>query len=95
MNATKKPIILFTLLLLCIAVSTLFVQNNFRLYKQPIVKITEEKLKDKKESVGSVNNKDTLFYQDLIGEIKNGDKKGELVLLESYLLLFKVEKELN
>ena len=83
MNATKKPIILFTLLLLCIAVSTLLVQNNFRLYKQPIVKITEEILKDKKESVGSANNEDTLFYQDLIGEIKNGEKKGELVLLEN------------
>ncbi len=83
MNATKKSKILSTFILLCIDLSILVVQNNFFLYKQPIVKITEEILKDKKESVGSVNNQDTLFHQDLIGEIKNGEQKGAFVLLEN------------
>ncbi|WP_084676126.1 YibE/F family protein [Carnobacterium funditum] len=60
-----------------------FVQNNFQFYDQPIVEITKATLKDKKESVGSPNSKDFLFFQNLVGEIKNGTQKGQVILLEN------------
>ena len=82
-NKKQQSIILSGSIFLCIVLSLLFVQNNFSLYKQPIVEIVKETLKDEKETIGSTNNQDTLFRQDLIGKIRNGEQKGEFVLLEN------------
>lgn len=79
----KKTIIVYGILLLCIVSSLLFVQNDFHLYRQPIAEIVEATLTDEKETTDSFENKDQLFNQNLVGEIKNGDQKGQLILLEN------------
>jgi uncharacterized membrane protein len=82
-NKNKKAIILSGLTILCILASFLFVQYNDSLYKQPIVEVTQATLKDNKEINELANTDDTLFYQELIGTIKNGVKKGQSILLEN------------
>lgn len=82
-NRKKKTLFLYGFVLLCVVASIVFVQNNFHLYEQPIAEVVEATLKEKKESVDSINNKDTLFYQNLVGKIKNGDQEGQLILLEN------------
>lgn len=79
----KKTIIVYGILLLCVVSSLLFVQNNFHLYEQPIAEIVEATLIDEKETRDSFENKDQLFNQTLVGEIKNGDQKGQFILLEN------------
>lgn len=70
-------------MILCILASFLFIQHNDSLYKQPIIKVTQTMLKDKKEIDGLANTDDVLFRQEIIGMIKNGTKKGEIILLEN------------
>ncbi|SEL38862.1 Uncharacterized membrane protein [Carnobacterium iners] len=79
----KKTLILSSLILFCVFISLLFVQNNFYLYKQPIAEVTQATPKDKTESVGSVNNEAIIFHQNLVGKIKNGEQKDAFILLEN------------
>lgn len=71
-----------------------FVQNNFYLYEQSIAEVVEATLTVEQETVDSLENKDHLFQQQLIGEIKNGVQKGQLILLENqYALSGTVDQE--
>lgn len=79
----KKTIFIYSFILLCMFLSMWFVQNNFYLYEQPIAEVVEATLTDEKETTDSFENKDQLFQQQLVGEIKNGEQKGQRILLES------------
>ncbi|WP_236005888.1 YibE/F family protein [Desemzia sp. RIT 804] len=79
----KKTIFIYGMILFCILVSILFVQNNFYLYEQPIAKVVEATMTDEKETIDSFENKDQLFQQQLVGEIKNGEQQGQQILLEN------------
>ncbi|HIT89057.1 MAG TPA: YibE/F family protein, partial [Candidatus Merdenecus merdavium] len=71
-----------------------FVQNNFYLYEQSIAEVVEATLTVEQETVDSLENKDHLFQQQLICEIKNGVQKGQLILLENqYALSGTVDQE--
>ncbi|MCA9766317.1 MAG: YibE/F family protein [Carnobacterium sp.] len=83
LTLNKKTIILSSLVLFFIFISLLFVHNNFNLYKQPIVEITQAIPKDKKESIGLANNEGTISHQRLVGKIKNGPYKDAIILLEN------------
>lgn len=82
-NLEKKTVFSYGFILLCIVLSILFVQNNFHLYEQPIAEVVEATLKEKPETVETTNTKDFLFHQQLVGKIKNGDRKGQLISLEN------------
>ncbi|QQP70526.1 YibE/F family protein [Carnobacterium sp. CS13] len=82
-NLGKKAFFLYSFILLCLISSMVFVQNNFHLYEQPIAEVVEATLKEEQEAIDLPNTKDRLFYQHLVGKIKNGDRKGQLISLEN------------
>ncbi|ALV22618.1 YibE/F family protein [Carnobacterium antarcticum] len=82
-NLGKKAFFLYGFILLCLISSIVFVQNNFHLYEQPIAEVVEATLKEEQEAIDLPNTKDHLFYQHLVGKIKNGDRKGQLISLEN------------
>ncbi|MFC0274486.1 YibE/F family protein [Metabacillus herbersteinensis] len=76
-----KQIILYTLLGLCFAASLFFVNHNYSFYERPIAKVINATLEDTNELIDLHNNKDQLFTQRLIAELKNGEDKGQLIHL--------------
>ncbi|WP_034537619.1 YibE/F family protein [Carnobacterium inhibens] len=81
-NRKKKTLFLYSFVLFCVVISLLFTQNNFRFYKQPIVEIVTETLTGKENFNDSTSN-DELFHQTLVGKIKNGEQKDQLISLEN------------
>ncbi|WP_035051267.1 YibE/F family protein [Carnobacterium pleistocenium] len=81
-NEKRKRVLLYGFGLLCIVASMLFIQNNFNLYDQPIAEVVTVTLKEKK-SVAETINEDELFVQTLVGKIKNGAQKDQLISLEN------------
>ncbi|MFA1818819.1 YibE/F family protein [Virgibacillus oceani] len=78
---THKQLILYSILVLCFTISLFFVHNNYSFYERTIANVIETSLEDSEEMVDRNNNEDALFIQHIVGEIKNGDEKGELVHL--------------
>lgn len=78
---TFKQLLLFTLTILCFAGSLFFVHHNYSFYDRPIAKVIKTQLVDKTEHIDSQNNKDQLFTQNIIAELKNGKNKGKLIYL--------------
>lgn len=81
-NRKKKTLFLYSFVLFCVVISLLFTQNNFRFYKQPIVEIVTETLTGIENFNDSTSN-DELFHQTLVGKIKNGEQKDQLISLEN------------
>ncbi len=75
----RKNIILFSIVAVCFVTSMLFVQFNYSFYDRPIAKIIEITLKDSVKVVDMHNNRDQLFTQQIIAEIKNGQEKGQQI----------------
>ncbi|MDR4889891.1 YibE/F family protein [Fredinandcohnia sp. QZ13] len=71
----------YIILFLCFVASIVFIHNNYSFYERPIAKVVEVELQDKTEIVDGFENKDTLFTQYIIAEIKNGEEKGSLIHL--------------
>lgn len=76
-----KHILFFSFFALFIAATIVFVHHNYFLYERPIAKVIETKLVDKTEMENPFGHKDSLFTQHLIAEIKNGERKGEVIHL--------------
>ena len=74
-----KNIILYSIIAVCFVGSILFVQYNYSFYDRPIAKIIETNLKDSVQVVDMYNNRDQLFTQQIIAEIKNGQEKGQQI----------------
>lgn len=79
----NKTFITYGLILLSMVSSILFVQNNFYLYDKPIAEVIETTVTDEEETVDSLSNTDQVFDQTVIGGIKNGDHKGQRILMEN------------
>ncbi|MGM7723784.1 YibE/F family protein [Metabacillus sp. Hm71] len=78
---TYKQIFLYTIIGLCFAVSVVFINHNYSFYDRPIVKVVKTSLEDSTDIMDMHDNEDRLYTQDIIAELKNGEKKGELIHL--------------
>lgn len=76
---TYKQIFWYSLLVLCFAASVFFVYHNHSFYGRPIAEVTKTKLIDSTTDLHE--NKDRHYTQQLLAEIKNGDKKGQTIHL--------------
>lgn len=74
-----KNIVLYSIIAVCFVGSILFVQYNYSFYDRPIAKIIETNLEDSVQVVDMHNNRDQLFTQQIIAEIKNGQEKGQQI----------------
>lgn len=77
----KKMKCFVTVVLLTFIGSIIFVHNNYSFYEKPIVEVVKAELLDQTEIKDHFNNKDYLFTQQIIGEVKNGEEKGKLIYL--------------
>ncbi len=78
---TYKQLFLYTILALCFVTSVIFVNHNYSFYDRPIAEVIKTNLEDTKEMSDLHDNKDHLFTQQIIAEIKNGEEKGQLIHL--------------
>jgi uncharacterized membrane protein len=72
---------MYVLLALCFVASVIFVNNNYSFYERPIAKVLKTTLEDTTKVTDLHNNEDRLYTQQIVAELKNGDKKGELIHL--------------
>ncbi len=66
---------------LCFMASHIFVTNNYSFYERPIAKVIEMNVEDQTEVIDAFGNKDLLFTQHIIAELKNGEQKGSRIHL--------------
>jgi uncharacterized membrane protein len=78
---TYKQIVMYVILALCFVASVIFVNNNYSFYERPIAKVLKTTLVDTTKVTDLHNNEDQLYTQQIIAELKNGDKKGEHIHL--------------
>ncbi|MCZ0703527.1 putative membrane protein [Natronobacillus azotifigens] len=71
----------FLLLFLAFVGSMLFVYHNHSFYEDAIVEIVETSLEDRTEVTDGYDNQDIIFTQHLLGELRNGDYKGESIYI--------------
>src|SRR5699024_10091868 len=82
-----KRILFYTITALCFIASIMFVNHNHTLYKRTIAEVTDTSVVDTEEKEDQFDNTDKVFTQDITAEIKNGDSKGqEIVLTNEYSL---------
>lgn len=72
---------MYVILALCFVASVIFVNNNYSFYERPIAKVLKTTLVDTTKVTDLHNNEDQLYTQQIIAELKNGDKKGEHIHL--------------
>ncbi len=83
LNIKKKDIIIFSILVLISIVSLIFVNNNYNLYKDTIVRITSIKNVKKSESSNGLGLKEKYYTQKITGIVLNGKEKNKKVHLEN------------
>lgn len=84
-NLKKKQVFIFCLLLFLCLVSMVFVTNNYGVYDRPIAKVAHMEVTHSEAEIDMNGNKDRLYTQKLIGELKNGKQKGKKIeLTNSY-----------
>lgn len=76
-----KKVLFYFILALCFSASIFFVNNNYSFYDRPIAEIIKIELEDTVKVVDLHNNEDQLFTQHLVAQLKNGEKKGQLIHL--------------
>lgn len=84
-----NPFFLYSILAICFILSVIFVEHNESFYDRPIAEVIETKMEDSTEMVDMYDNKDRLFSQHIIAELKNGEKKGQLIHLSNEYSLSK------
>lgn len=78
---TYKQIILYTIIGLCFVASIIFVNHNYSFYERPIAKVVKTNLEDTTKVTDVHHNKDRLFTQRIVAELKNGKEKGKQIHL--------------
>lgn len=78
---TYRQKLLYIFIALCFIGSIAFVHHNYSFYDRPIAQVIETNLEDTTEVTDRFQNKDKLFTQQIIAELKNGEKKGQLIHL--------------
>lgn len=76
-----KQLFLYAIIILCFAASIFFINHNYSFYERPIAEVIKTNLEDTAETIDIYDNKDHLFTQHIIAELKNGAEKGELIHL--------------
>lgn len=89
MKLSMKYKLGFIAVALCFLATIVFVHNNYSFYDRPIAKVIEVELGDETEVVDGLENKDSLFTQHIIAEIKNGEEKGSRIHLDNEYSLSK------
>lgn len=79
----KKKLLLYGVILLSMISSILYVQQNFYLYDHPIAEVIKVEQTNEEETLDSLGNTDHIFGQKIVGKVKNGDQKGQRILLEN------------
>jgi uncharacterized membrane protein len=74
-------VLLYALIAICFVSSMVFVYHNHSFYERPIAMVMETNLVETEDIVDIHNNKDMLFTQTLLAELKNGEHKGQLIQL--------------
>ena len=80
-NFIFRKVFIYIILGFALATSILFVNFNHSFYERPIAKIIEMNTEDPIDIIDMHNNKDRLFTQHLLAELKNGEEKGQLIRL--------------
>lgn len=80
-NISNKWRVGYIFLILSFVASVLFVQNNYSFYEQPIAKVIKTNLVNKTEQTDPYKNKDQIYTQRILAELKNGKEKGSLIYL--------------
>ncbi|QGQ48890.1 YibE/F family protein [Metabacillus sediminilitoris] len=78
---TYKQIMMYATLAICFVASIIFVNHNYSFYDRPIAKVIKTELEETTKVTDLHNNEDRLYNQHIIAELKNGEKKGELIHL--------------
>ncbi|MDQ1005069.1 putative membrane protein [Neobacillus niacini] len=78
---TYKQIVWYSIILLFFVSSVFFVYHNHSFYERPLVEVIEIELADSTEMIDMHENKDRLYIQQIVAEIKNGDHKGQHIHL--------------
>ncbi|MCA1055824.1 YibE/F family protein [Rossellomorea aquimaris] len=80
---TKKNLVLSFFLLLCMGSSLYFVYHNHDFYDRSIAEVIEAEVDETTEMEDMNGNKDTLYAQQIVARLKNGDRKGEEIQLDN------------
>ncbi|MCM3358282.1 YibE/F family protein [Psychrobacillus sp. MER TA 171] len=80
-KTTWKQRIFAIVLICCVISSIVFVYHNHSLYKNSIAEVVEMTIDNSVEVKDIHQNKDVLYTQQIIAEVKNGHEKGLLVHL--------------
>nr|WP_295970127.1 YibE/F family protein [uncultured Bacillus sp.] len=76
-----KQISFYIILFFCFVSSIIFVYHDYSFYDRPIAKVIETKLIETNAVTDRYHNKDRLFTQDILAELKNGKEKGQYIHL--------------
>ncbi|OLS33565.1 YibE/F family protein [Bacillus sp. MRMR6] len=77
----SQQISIYISIILCFIASVIFVHHNYSFYERPIAKVIETNLEETTEMEDMLHNKDRLFTQGIIAELKNGEEIGQLIYL--------------
>ncbi|PID16123.1 yibE/F-like family protein [Sporosarcina sp. P34] len=84
-NITTLQWILFLILALCCIVSIAFVNQNYSFYDRPIAKVIHTTIEEETDVTDMHGNEDTLFVQQMVARIMNGEEMGrEVQLVNEY-----------
>ena len=84
-NITTLQWILFLLLALCCTISIVFVNHNYSFYDRPIAKVIHTTIEEETDVTDMHGNEDTLFVQQIVARIMNGEEIGrEVQLVNEY-----------
>lgn len=74
---------LYILFALIVGISIFFVYNNYSFYDRTIAKVIDTHIEDSEEIIDRNQNKDYLYSQSIIAELKNGERKGQEIYLNN------------
>ncbi|ARF17392.1 yibE/F-like family protein [Sporosarcina ureae] len=80
-NITTWQWILFLIVAICCLGSIAFVHQNHSFYDRPIAKVIDTTIKEETSVTDMHGNEDTLFVQQIVARIMNGEEKGRDVQL--------------
>lgn len=78
---TYKQILMYSILVITVVISLIFVHNNYHFYERSIVKVIETNIIETEEVIDRHQNEDTIFTQSIMAEMKNGRYKGQMMTL--------------
>lgn len=78
---TSRQVIFYSLILLCIIFSIVFVNHNYSFYERSIAKVIEVDMGDVTNVKDRHGNQDVISIQNITAELQNGESKGQPVFI--------------